>query len=54
VNWRNSVGGEAAKIPHEHWEFEMMDRVVHNLRVTGLWTGCTRLMNKKLKAREFD
>lgn len=26
---------------------------LHNFRVTGLCTGCTRLMNKKLQTHEF-
>ena len=27
---------------------------LHNSRVTRLWTGCTRLTNKKLETHEFD
>src|ERR1017187_655327 len=27
---------------------------LHNSRVTRLWTGCIRLMNKKLEVSEFD
>ena len=27
---------------------------LHNLCFTGLWTGCTRLIEGKLQADEFD